>query len=114
MTSQNITNSWVFARYIDKNAQAGEVGLYIPGATAGSGSGAEAGAGVAPMLSYEQCQRNLFKVMATVGTRYTNRASVNLVPGGFPMSTYGAYRPIGVFSTGQQVDAGYPSYLART
>lgn len=102
MVSQNISNSWVFARYIDLNAQAGEVGLYIPG-----------GAGTAPMISYDQCQRNLFKVMSIVGTQYTNRASVNLVPGGFPMSTYGANKPIGSFSTGQQVDAGYPSYLAR-
>ena len=102
MVSLNITNSWVFARYIDRNAQAGEVGLYIPG-----------GAGVAPMMSYEQCQKNLFEVMSVVGTRYTNRASVNLLPNGFPMSTYGAFKPIGVFETGQQVDVGYPSYLAR-
>ena len=102
MTNQNITDTWVFARYIDHNAAAGEIGLYIPG-TIGS----------ARMMSYQQCQINLLKVATSVGTHYTTRSSVNLVSGGFPQTSYTRYQPIGTFNTGQQVDAGYPSYLAR-
>ena len=116
MVSQNVTDVWVFARYIDQTSAVGEVGLYIPGSAGAGPAGARpAGArpalveptGARPMMSYEQCQKNLFQVVGVVGTKNTNRASVNLVRGGFPTASFGTNK------TGQPVDPWYPSYLAR-